>query len=127
MAAAIPFIGPAISIGSQLLGGSKQKQGSQQASAGQAQLGQQLSGFQGELRDQARGFLAEGAPVRDAANQAALGTFPLLEQSINRAPGTGVAFQHMLGQGAKNLFSSAAPFGLTDSQLHSGGIGGNER
>lgn len=55
--------------------------------------------------------------------QAALGALPLLMEDINREAGTGQPFQQRLARGTSNIFSSLAPFGLTDSSVAGKAVG----
>lgn len=73
--------------------------------------------------EQAQFRFGQEQQLSPAFTQASLGALPLLTEDINRQAGTGQPFQQRLAQGTSNIFSSLAPFGLTDSSVSGRAVG----
>ena len=116
LAALIPFIPTALEVIGNIFGGKKKTSAISDVSRQQGNYQQQLQNYQSQL-------FGIQKPVLEAQQQAALGAFPLLTQDINRQAGTGAPFQQALNRGAQNVFSSLAPYGLTDSSVSGRAIG----
>jgi len=68
-------------------------------------------------------LLAEGKPLRQAEQEAAIRMIGLSEQDFMREPGTGPEFTTGLRKGTKAIMQELAPYGLTESSVSGTAVG----